>query len=85
MKWLQASGGYFPGDKAPRAWSWTHFHLVPRLRMLGVLPPLSHIFSCSGGPQLSGGCILLVCYFFKYWDKFILPFSFLYGSAELRI
>ena len=46
-------GGAYPGNKATgNVKLTTHLHIVPRLRMSGVIPPFIHIYSCHSLGQL---------------------------------
>jgi hypothetical protein len=49
--WSMSSGGPFPGDKADRLRSWK-LHLVPGLRIHGVVAPFPHTLSCLALGQL---------------------------------
>ena len=49
--WSMSSVGPFPGDKADRVRSW-QLHLVPGVRIHGVIAPFPHALSCLPLGQL---------------------------------
>jgi len=47
----------------------THFHVVPSLRMRGVIPPLPYMSSCRGA-YLSMRYIFMAWYLVKHRESF---------------
>jgi hypothetical protein len=65
-----------PGVKHPRRTASTHYNLVPRLRIIGVVPVLSHLactqnfsFGEVDAEVIKNFCSIVITTFYKSWHK----------------